>query len=302
MKPVTSTIPQAEQRSFYLRHVLGMGIGGALFTFLALATSQLIGEWGFGARLWYGEDPFWFSILLLIVFTLPVLLIYVGIAMRVIKTDFGFLFWRWMSGMFVLWIIGLILGSVPFFVFLLYWAAFAWLVTPKDVMAHVPQSARAKARNTAKQRLEQHGGTHQPAPEYVFTAPVAAPAPAKPASRAKKPNRGSRQGSYWRIPLETEEFLRKLVAQIQDLAAEEIATDLPRPLRRDTVRILLDGVLKTWWDGDLAKPLPVVELDLLRQSVRLSLDVAGNDLRTEGQAVYRGVLKGLVAGWGMNRL
>ena len=78
------------------------------------------------------------------------------------------------------------------------------------------------------------------------------------------------------------------VGRVIRRAGNVVAEDLERVVRQ----ILLQ----------INPPQRIGDLDLLRQCVRLSLDVAGHNRHAEGQAVYRAMLRGLVGGWGLQRL
>jgi hypothetical protein len=277
-KPTTADANQA-----YGIRLAVMAVSGALYTLAALWCAQGIGEATFSSRLL--ADPIGDGIeafIFLGITVLPLTFLAAWILVKTTAGRFGTtkgLTWRWTVGLFGLWITSLFLGDIGVIIFLLYWAAFAWIVTPKRWS---PALARTKTK----------------------TKPSVYPLPndPKPQPSRRRHSRGGTIGNHGRIPKETEVLLKELVRQVTGTIVNGLPGDAPPAVRRATVRIVLEAVLQTWWDDQRVDPLDTIDVDRLKSAILLATDLADSRFDAEGQAIYRGVLRGLMGGWRLRRL
>ncbi|MBC7545990.1 MAG: hypothetical protein H7338_24945 [Candidatus Sericytochromatia bacterium] len=263
----------ALKRRRYYMHMLVLGIGGAVYTCLALFFNQAVGPLCFEGRLW---DSSFIGLMVMVFMTIPIMLVYTGVIARWSSWQLWDLTWRWLLGMLALWLLSRAIGPVHILVFLPYYAAFAWLLTPKPVLDPL-----------------RSGTVIRP----VATAPTATivSGPQRPAVR-----RGPVPGQvseFGRIPLETADLFAACVKQVHRVVSFMVPGDSPAAVRQATAYALLTAILVRWRQVPLTAPLAAVDLDFCRDCIRLALDIAGPKLDAEGQAVYRSVLTGLLAAW-----
>jgi hypothetical protein len=269
-------IPTAKKAdSTYWTRLALLGLSGAAYMLIALWVNQAIGEFFLESRLLDGGGGWATTVALFIMFfsVLPLAFLLARACAKASSYrywDTWDLAWRWAVGVFAIWLVSLFVGDVGLIGFLLFWPAYAFLLTP---------------------RVRQERPKTKPRPR-VYPLPDD-PKP-QPARRGRR--RGGVAGNFGRIPKETEALLRELVRQVTGPIAAALPTGAPAALRRATVRIVLEAVLQTWWSDERAEPLDSIDIQRLHEAICLATELAGG-LDVESQGVYRGVLRGLVGGW-----
>lgn len=270
----------ADARKAYGTRVAVMAGSGALYTLVALWCAQALGDAVNNGRVLpdpVGDGAYAFVLLGFTV--LPLTFLAAWLLQKTTAGRFGTtwgLTWRWVLGVFGLWLTALATGDVGLPVFLIYWPAFAWLVTPRKWSPPVTKAKR---------------GNVYPLPNDI-----------KPQPSRRRANRGGTPGNHGRIPKETEVLLRELVRQVTGPVANGLPNDAPPAVRRATNRLVLEAVMQSWWDEQRAEPLDAIDVERLRSVVALAADVVEHRFDAVGQGAYRGLLRGLLSGWLLRRL
>jgi hypothetical protein len=250
-----------------------LGLSGAAYAFIALFVNQGLADASLGSRLLTDpEMPAPLAALLFMgIVTVPLtFLLAWGFCKATGRRHWRTwsLTWRWALGVFGLWVVAMAMGDVGLLVFLPYWAAFAWLLTPRKAL----------------------------------TVQAAQPKPDAPKAAApRRQSRGAMRGSFGRIPKESEVLLKELVRQVTVSIVAAVPAAAPPAVRRATVRIVLDAVLTTWWSDGRAEPLDSIDVERLKSAVGCAAELTDNRFDTVSQGVYRGALRGLVNGWRLRR-